>query len=59
MPERVMMFTREQLLSIAKTDPEVLVDTIMSLQSQVHMLTQRVVHLEEQINKNSRNWVSA
>jgi len=49
------MFTREQLLVIAKTNPEVLVDIILSLQEQVKMLTQRVSKLEEQINKNSRN----
>ena len=50
-----MMFTREQLLSIAKIDPEVLVDIILSLQEQVQMLTQRVSKLEKQISKNSRN----
>jgi len=50
-----MMFTREQLLLIATTDPEVLVNIILSLQEQVQMLTQRVSQLEKQINKNSRN----
>ena len=49
------MFTREQLLDIAKTNPEALVDIIMVLQEQVQILTQRVAKLEEQINKNSRN----
>jgi transposase len=49
------MFTREQLLVIAKTNPEVLVDIILSLQEQVKKLTQRTSKLEEQINKNSRN----
>lgn len=49
------MFTREQLLVIAKTNPEVLVDIILSLQEQVEMLTQRVSKLEKQISKNSRN----
>ncbi len=49
------MFTRKQLLDIAKTNPEALVDIIMVLQDQVQMLTQRVARLEEQINKNSRN----
>ena len=50
-----MMFTREQLLIIAKSNPEVLVDIILSLQEQVELLTQRVVKLEKQISKNSRN----
>jgi len=49
------MFTRDQLLDIAKTNPEALVDIILALQEQVHILTQRVNQLEEQINKNSRN----
>ena len=49
------MFKREELLVIAKTDPETLVDIIMILQEQVQMLTQRVAKLEEQISKNSRN----
>jgi len=49
------MFTQKQLLYIAKTNPEALVDIIMVLQEQVQMLTQRVAKLEEQINKNSRN----
>jgi transposase len=50
-----MMLTREQLLSIAKSDPEALVHIILSLQEQVQMLTKRVSQLEEQINKNSHN----
>ena len=49
------MFTREQLLVVAKTNPEILVDIILSLQEQVEMLTQRVSKLEKQISKNSRN----
>jgi len=49
------MFTREQLLVVAKTNPEVLVDIILSLQEQLEMLTQRVSKLEKQISKNSRN----
>ncbi|MCF6334335.1 MAG: IS66 family transposase [Spirochaetales bacterium] len=49
------MFNREELLVIAKTNPETLVDIILILQEQVLMLTQRVARLEEQINKNSRN----
>ena len=50
-----MMFTREELLVIAKNNPEVLVDTILSLQEQVEMLTKRISKLEQQISKNSRN----
>lgn len=50
-----MMFTREQLLDIAKTNPEALVDIILALQEQVQILTQRVQQLEDQINKNSQN----
>lgn len=49
------MFTRKQLLDIAKTNPEALVDIILALQQQVQILTQRVTQLEQQINKNSRN----
>ncbi len=49
------MLTREQLLNIAKTNPETLVDIIMTFQEQIQILTQRVVQLEEQVNKNSRN----
>lgn len=49
------MFKREELLVIAKTNPETLVDIIMILQEQVQILTQRVSMLEEQLNKNSRN----
>lgn len=49
------IFKREELLVIAKTNPETLVDIIMILQEQVQILTQRVAKLEEQINKNSRN----
>jgi len=49
------MFTRDQLLDIAKTNPKSLVDIILALQEQVQILTQRVKQLEEQINKNSHN----
>lgn len=48
-------FTREELLVIAKTNPETLVDIILILQEEVELLTKRVAKLEEQINKNSRN----
>ncbi len=49
------MFTREELLVIAKSNPEILVDIILALQEQVEILTQRVFKLEKQISKNSRN----
>ena len=50
-----MIFTRETLLSIARTDPEALVDIILALQEQVQALTKRVTELEDRLNKNSRN----
>lgn len=49
------MFTRDQLIDIAKTNPEAIADIVLALQEQVQILTQRVKQLEEQINKNSRN----
>lgn len=49
------MFTREELLVVTKSNPEVLVDIILSLQEQVELLTQQVAKLEKQISKNSRN----
>jgi transposase len=49
------MFTREALLTIARSDPEALVDIIMALQEQVQILSKRVTELEDRLNKNSRN----
>jgi len=49
------MFTREQLLVIAKTNTDAIVDLSLSLQEQVDMLSERVAKLEKQISKNSRN----
>jgi len=49
------MFTRKQLLIVARSNPEVLVDNILSLQEQVELLTRRIAELEKQISKNSRN----
>src|SRR5664280_1836191 len=54
-PGGIMIFTRETLLSIARTDPEALVDIILALQEQVQALTKRVTELEDRLNKNSRN----
>jgi len=50
-----MIFTREQLLQVARTNPEATVDIILALQEQGQILTQRVAQLEEQISKNSQN----
>jgi transposase len=49
------MFTRDQLLDIAKTNPDALVDISLTLQDQLQLFVQRVKQLEEQVNKNSRN----
>lgn len=50
-----MMFTREELLVLAKHNPEVLVDIILNLQEQVLSLAKRVEQLEQQLSKNSHN----
>lgn len=50
-----MMFTREELLVLAKHNPEALVDIILRLQEQVLSLTKRIEQLEQQLSKNSRN----
>ena len=50
-----MIFTREQLLHIVRTDPEATVDIILALQEQGQILTKRVAQLEQQISKNSQN----
>ncbi|MCD6336987.1 MAG: IS66 family transposase [Candidatus Marinimicrobia bacterium] len=55
MPGEKIMLTRTQLLNIAKTNPETLVEIILVLQEQVQTLTLKVIQLEEQISKNSRN----
>lgn len=49
------MLTREELLVLAKTNPEVLVDLVLALQEQVQHLSQRVAELEARLNQNSRN----
>jgi transposase len=55
MSSKYMMFTREELLLVAKSNPEALVDIIMALQEQVQALAKRVAELEQRLNKNSRN----
>jgi len=49
------MFTRDQLLDIAKTNPVALIDIILTHQDQRQLFAQRVKQLEDQVNKNSRN----
>jgi hypothetical protein len=41
------MFTREALLTIARSDPEALVDIIMALQEQVQILSKREAKTEK------------
>jgi len=50
-----MMLTREELLLLAKHNPETLCDIILNLQGQVLSLTKRIEQLEQQLSKNSRN----
>lgn len=56
------VFTREQLMGIARSNPEALVDIILALQDQVqalqeqvHVLQNRVNTLEERLAQNSNN----
>ena len=48
-------FTREELLPLARTQPEVLVKIILALQEQLAQLEQRVKELEAQLARNSSN----
>jgi transposase len=48
-------FTREELLPIARSNPEVLVDIILALQERLEQLERRVKELEGQLAKNSQN----
>jgi transposase len=48
-------FTREELLAIARVNPEALVDIILALQDQLEKLEQRVRELEARLNQNSSN----
>jgi len=50
-----MMFTREELLLLAKHNPEALVDTILDFQEQVWSLTEHIKQLEQRLRKNSSN----
>lgn len=48
-------FTREELLPLARTQPEVLVKIILAWQEQLAQLEQRVKELEAQLARNSSN----
>ena len=49
------LFTREELLPLARSQPEVLVDIILALQERLVQLEQRVQELEAQLARNSSN----
>jgi len=49
------MFTREELIALAQSDPMALVEIILALQEQVAILQQRFEVLETKLKKNSRN----
>jgi len=49
------LFTREELLPLARSHPEVLVDIILALQERLVQLEQRVQELEAQLARNSSN----
>jgi transposase len=49
------LFTREQLLPLACSHPEALVDIILALQERLAQLEQRVKELEAQLARNSSN----
>ena len=49
------LFTREELLPVARSHPEVLVDIILALQEHLGQLEQRVQELEAQVARNSSN----
>src|SRR5208282_6921900 len=49
------LFTREELLPLARSHPEVLVDIILALQERWVQLEQRVQELEAQVARNSSN----
>lgn len=49
------MFTREELLLLARSQPEVLVEIILALQERLAQLEQRVKEMEAQLARNSQN----
>jgi transposase len=48
------MLTREEILSLCASNPEVIA-YIVSLESQIKELTERLLALESRLNQNSRN----
>jgi len=49
------LFTREELLPVARTHPEALVDMFLALQERLVQLEERVKDLEAQLARNSSN----
>src|SRR6266536_1093941 len=49
------VFTREELLTIVRANPEVLVDMFLALQEQVVRLEERVTQLEARLAQDSHN----
>jgi transposase len=49
------LFTREELLPLARSQPEVLVEMFLALQERLAQLEQRVQELEAQLARNSSN----
>ena len=48
------MLTREEILALCASNPEVIA-YIVSLESQIKELNERVIALESRLNQNSRN----
>ena len=48
------MLTREEILTLCASNPEVIA-YIVSLESQIKELTERLIALESRLNQNSRN----
>jgi transposase len=51
----IKLFTREELLPLARSHPELLVEIILALQERLVQLEQRVQELEAQLARNSSN----
>jgi transposase len=50
-----MTFSREELLNLAKSNPEALVELILALKEQVQALTTQVTALKQRLDTHSRN----
>jgi hypothetical protein len=46
---------REEILALCTSNPEFIVTYIVSLESQIKELTERLIVLESRLNQNSRN----